>query len=182
MNTVIAIIFISVIGTLLHFMYEWSGHNKVVSLFAAVNESTWEHIKIALTPTFIWTLYDGAVYGLNPNYFEAKALSILVIMVLIPLLFYAYQLITKKAILPIDITIFYLTIIISNLVFYYIINMEALHFFYTYISVIVLFIIFGSYMVLTLLPIKNFLFKDPITKRYGIRGHSHHEHKEHKEK
>lgn len=60
--------------------------------------------------------------------------------------------------------------------------MEVLHFFYTYISVIVLFIIFGSYMVLTLLPIKNFLFKDPITKRYGIRGHSHHEHKEHKEK
>ena len=157
MNIVIAIIFISVIGTLLHFMYDWSGHNKVVSLFAAVNESTWEHIKIALTPTFIWTLYDGAVYGLNPNYFEAKTLSILVIIVLIPLLFYAYQLITKKAILPIDITIFYLTIIISN---------------------IVLFIIFGSYMVLTLLPIKNFLFKDPITKRYGIRGHYHHEHKE----
>ena len=178
MNIVIAIIFISVIGTLLHFMYEWSGHNKVVSLFAAVNESTWEHIKIALTPTFIWTLYDGAVYGLNPNYFEAKALSILVIIVLIPLLFYAYQLITKNAILPIDITIFYLTIIISNLVFYYIINIESLHFFYTYISVIVLFIIFGSYMVLTLLPIKNFLFKDPITKRYGIRGHYHHEHKE----
>lgn len=182
MNIVIAIIFISVIGTLLHFMYEWSEHNKVVSLFAAVNESTWEHIKIALTPTFIWTLYDGAVYGLNPNYFEAKALSILVIIVLIPLLFYAYQLITKKAILPIDIIIFYLTIIVSNLVFNYVINMEALHFFYTYISVIVLFIIFGSYMVLTLLPIKNFLFKDPITKRYGIRGHSHHKHKEHKEK
>ena len=56
MNIVIAIIFISLIGTLLHFMYEWSGHNKVVSLFAAVNESTWEHIKIALTPSFIWTL------------------------------------------------------------------------------------------------------------------------------
>lgn len=32
MNIVIAIIFISVIGTLLHFMYEWSGHNKVISL------------------------------------------------------------------------------------------------------------------------------------------------------
>ena len=44
MDIVIGIIFISLIGTLLHFMYEWSGHNKVVSLFAAVNESTWEHI------------------------------------------------------------------------------------------------------------------------------------------
>ena len=25
-------------------------------------------------------------------------------------------------------------------------------------------------MVLTLLPIKNFLFKDPITNKYGIKG------------
>lgn len=96
MDIVIGIIFISLIGTLLHFMYEWSGHNKVVSLFAAVNESTWEHIKIALTPTFIWTLYDGAVYGLNQNYFIAKTASLLVIILLIPLLFYTYQIFTKK--------------------------------------------------------------------------------------
>lgn len=175
MNTIIGIIFISLIGTLLHFMYEWSGHNKVVSLFAAVNESTWEHIKIALTSTFIWTLYDGAVYGLSPNYFIAKTASILILIILIPVLFYSYKLITKKAILPIDIIIFYLAIILSNLTFNYIINMEPLHFFYSYISVVLLFIIFGFYMVLTLQPIKNFLFKDPITKKYGIRGHSHHQ-------
>ena len=108
MDIVIGIIFISLIGTLLHFMYEWSGHNKVVSLFAAVNESTWEHIKIALTPTFIWTLYDGAVYGLNQNYFIAKTASLLVIILLIPLLFYTYQIFTKKSVLWIDIIIFYL--------------------------------------------------------------------------
>ena len=88
METIIGIIFISLIGTLLHFMYEWTNHNKVVSLFAAVNESTWEHIKIALTPIFIWTLYDGAVYGLNPNYFVAKMVSILVIILLVKLIYY----------------------------------------------------------------------------------------------
>lgn len=41
----ISILIISVIGTLLHFLYEISHHNKYVALFAAVNESTWEHIK-----------------------------------------------------------------------------------------------------------------------------------------
>ena len=108
MDIIIGIIFISIIGTLLHFMYEFSGHNKIVSLFAAVNESTWEHIKIALTPTFIWTLYDGAVYGMNENYFIAKTTSILVIIILIPLLFYAYQLLNirpsvlKALMLPYD--------------------------------------------------------------------------------
>ena len=83
MDKVIGIFFVAIIGTLLHFIYEWSNHNKVVSLFAAVNESTWEHIKIALTPTFIWSLYDGAVYGLNANYFVAKTISVLVITIII---------------------------------------------------------------------------------------------------
>ena len=40
----------------------------------AVNESTWEHIKIALTPTILWSLIDGLIYGSNPNYFFARIL------------------------------------------------------------------------------------------------------------
>ena len=92
--------------------------------------------------------------------------------------FYTYQIFTKKSVLWIDIIIFYLAIISSTLTFKYLINIASLPFYLTYISVIVLFIIFGFYMVLTLLPIKNFLFKDPITNKYGIKGHSHHEHKE----
>ncbi|UKI28147.1 MAG: DUF6512 family protein [Clostridium sp.] len=54
------------------FLYEISGHNKVALLFAAVNESTWEHIKIALTPTFLWSLLDGFKYGASPNYFYSE--------------------------------------------------------------------------------------------------------------
>lgn len=176
MDTIIGIIFIALIGTLLHFTYELSNHNKVVALFSAVNESTWEHIKIALTPTFIWTLYDGAVYGINNNYFIAKTASLLVIIFLIPILFYTYKIFTKKSKLPIDIIIFYITIITSSLVFKYILNLKDLPHYITYISLILMFIIFGLYMTLTLLPIKNFLFKDPITNKYGLKGHSHHHH------
>lgn len=176
MDTIIGIIFIALIGTLLHFTYELSNHNKVVALFSAVNESTWEHIKIALTPTFIWTLYDGAVYGINNNYFIAKTASLLVIIFLIPILFYTYKIFTKKSKLPIDIIIFYITIITSSLVFKYILNLKDLPYYITYISLVLMFIIFGLYMTLTLLPIKNFLFKDPITNKYGLKGHSHHHH------
>ncbi|MBQ3433320.1 hypothetical protein IJG22_03470 [Candidatus Saccharibacteria bacterium] len=41
----ISIIAISILGTLAHFVYEFAHHNKTVGIFAAVNESTWEHIK-----------------------------------------------------------------------------------------------------------------------------------------
>ena len=42
----------------------------------------------------------------------------------------------------------------------------------SYLSCIGLFILFGFYMVLTLLPIKSFLFKDPISNKYGFSGHT----------
>lgn len=177
MDTIIGIFFVAIFGTLLHFMYEWSGHKRFVSIFAAVNESTWEHIKIALTPSFIWMLYDGARYGLEPNYFVAKTASLLAIIIIIPVLFYAYQIFTKKAMLPIDIIIFYISIIVSNLLFKYIIGLNSISFFITYFAVILLFVIFGFYMILTLMPFENFIFKDPITKKYCVKGHSHHEHK-----
>ena len=73
----VSIIVISIVGTLAHFLYDLSNHNKIIGLFAAVNESTWEHIKIAITPTFLWGLYDGFIYGDDPNYFIAKLLSLL---------------------------------------------------------------------------------------------------------
>lgn len=168
---IISIITISLIGTLLHFTYDASGHNKFVGLFSSVNESTWEHIKIALTPTFIWSLIDGFVYGDNPNYFLAKFISLIIIIILIPFLFYGYKLIIKKEILIFDILIFYISIICSQILFYIILRMNPVNFILKYISCVGVFLIFGGYLIHTLLPAKNFLFKDPISNKYGFNGH-----------
>ena len=172
MEFLISFLVISIVGTLLHFVYEWSNHNKIVSLFAAVNESTWEHIKIALTPMCLWGLYDGYVYGFSPNYFLAKSISLLAVIIIIPLLFYGYKIFTKKSILIIDIMIFYIAIACSIGIFYYLIKNIDCTFICSYIGAILLFIIFGFYLLLTIMPIKNELFLDPITKKYGIKGHS----------
>lgn len=169
---IFSIIIISLIGTFAHFLYDLTNHNKVVGLFMAVNESTWEHIKIALTPTFLWSLYDGFVYGVNDNYFLAKLLSLLVLIIVIPLVFYTYKFFLKKSILVIDIVLFYVSIILSQMMFYYVIDLESLGFIVSYLSCIGVFILFGFYMVLTLLPIKSFLFKDPISNKYGFSGHT----------
>ena len=176
----IGIIVISILGTFLHFLYELSGHNKFVAIFAAVNESTWEHIKICMTPTILWSLYDAYIYGLNANYLIAKALSLLTIIFLIPLLFYTYTAFTKKSILWIDVICFYLTVIISQLVFKYFIGIDSLPFIYSYLSGIILFIEIGAYMFLTYQPLHNFIFEDPISHKYGLSGHTemhNHNHK-----
>ena len=167
----LSIIIISVVGTIAHFIYELSSHNKIVGLFGAVNESTWEHIKIALTATILWSLVDGFLYGANPNYFLAKLLSLLIIIFLMPTLFYGYQLLFKKDNAFINILIFYLVIISSQLLFYHFLKLNPINYIGQYLSCIGTFIIFGAYMTLTIMPIKNLLFKDPITNKYGFKGH-----------
>ena len=173
----IGFIFISIVGTLLHFTYELSNHNKYVALFSAVNESTWEHIKIALTPYFVWSLVDLYLYGNLNNYFFAKLVGVLSIVIIIPIIFYTYQIFTKQPILFIDIITFYVTIFLGQYFSYLSLNMNDVPHFINYLSIILLTIIFGIYITATIMPIKNFLFKDPLTNKYGIKGHAHHEHK-----
>ena len=175
----IGIIIICVIGTLLHFTYELSHHNKYVAIFSAVNESTWEHIKICMTPTILWSIYEIITYGFSLKFLVAKSLSLLTIILLIPILFYSYSIFTKKSILFIDVICFYVTVICSQYVFKYFINLNNISNIYIYLSIILLIIEIGSYLYLTFNPFKDFLFKDPITHRYGLDGHPcehHHKH------
>ena len=166
-----SIIIISIVGTLSHFLYDLTNHNKIVGLFASVNESTWEHIKIALTPTILYSLYDGFIYGSNPNYFIAKFVSLISLIIVIPFLFYSYKKIFKKDNTIFNIAIFYVAIIISQVLFYNILEINRLDYIYSYLSCVGTFILFGSYLLLTLLPLELSLFKDPITKKYGYKAH-----------
>lgn len=50
--------FISILGVLLHFTYEWSNDNPAVGLFSAVNESTWEHLKLIFFPMLLLTMIE----------------------------------------------------------------------------------------------------------------------------
>lgn len=169
---IISIVIISIIGTLSHFTYDISNHNSFIGLFSAVNESTWEHIKIALTPTFLWSLIDGWIYGMNPSYFLSKFISLLTIIILMPVLYYFCRWLFKKDIAILNIIIFYIVITCSQLSFYYLIKINNINFIFNYLSCVGIFIIFGGYMIHTLLPGKTFLFKDPISNKYGFKGHS----------
>jgi len=38
----------------LHFLYEWLGELAVVGMFAPINESIWEHLKLVFWPLLLW--------------------------------------------------------------------------------------------------------------------------------
>ena len=65
-------------GTLLHFVYEWTGGNRVIAVFSAVNESTWEHMKLLFIPFLVFTVVEFIVFSeAFRNFFAVKAASIL---------------------------------------------------------------------------------------------------------
>lgn len=86
-------IFISVLGVLLHFTYEWSGDNAVVGLFSAVNESTWEHLKLLFFPFLLLTILEVLLRGnmLPEQFLPARVLGILAGMGGIVVGFYTLQ-------------------------------------------------------------------------------------------
>ena len=46
--------FTALAGTLLHFLYDWTGQTTWSALISGVNESTWEHMKLLYVPLFLF--------------------------------------------------------------------------------------------------------------------------------
>ena len=135
---IISFFFVSSLGTFLHFLYDISNHNKLAGVFSAVNESVWEHIKLALTPTFIYSLVDGYIYGYYNNYFFAKLISILSIIVVMPLLFYGTKLFLKRNIAIINVLIFFITVFVSEVLMYKLLFINPVSYPVKYISLVLL--------------------------------------------
>lgn len=104
-------------GTLLHFVYDWSGHNAFAALFSAVNESVWEHLKLFFVPAFFFTVInDYLVREKKTDYLWCQTKSILAGILFIIVMYFTYLGITKQAFIWVDVGIFYLSAGIAGVV------------------------------------------------------------------
>lgn len=98
-------------GSLLHFVWEWSGRSAVVAVFAATNENTWEHLKLAFWPALALTPVQRILYGPFPGWLPATLIRCLLPSCLIVALFYGYTALLGSHHLAADLTIFALAIL-----------------------------------------------------------------------
>lgn len=105
-------LFISILGTLLHFTYEWSHNNAVVGLFSAVNESAWEHLKLLFFPMFFLTLIELFFFRqtLPQNFLKARATGIFLGMTLIIGVFYILLGVIGKSIDFLNIVLYFVAV------------------------------------------------------------------------
>ncbi len=87
----IGFVFTGALGTLLHFLYDWTGQNPVVGAFAAVNESIWEHLKLLFFPMLVFGIFEYFVLGKDyPGFWWVKLLGTVAGLILIPGIYYTY--------------------------------------------------------------------------------------------
>jgi hypothetical protein len=155
-------------GSLFHFIYKWSRYNQRVALFGAVNESLWEHIKIAFWPTLLWTLIQYIFMNdvLPDTFLLAKTTSLLVIVIGMPLLVTLYTSITKHYIFPIDLTVFLLVLFIAQSSSLLILT-STVPKWVNSVSVLPLLLLIVMFLTFTIRPPKHPLFQDPTNDKYG---------------
>ena len=108
-------IFIIVVGSALHFVFGWTGGWRPVALIAAVNESIWEHLKLAFWPGLFWALAPRK--GLELPLLErlaAKGFTLFLTAVLIVVIFTSYTSILGHNLLLLDIATFVLAVVIGQ--------------------------------------------------------------------
>ena len=115
-SELLGFIFIVLLGSALHFTFEVSGRCWVVGVFSAMNESVWEHLKLAFWPSLFWT---GILHTQGPsatrNFWAGRAIAIALPPILIALGFYAYTGILGSHFLVLDIGLFVVSVAIGQL-------------------------------------------------------------------
>lgn len=165
--TIISGIIVMVLGTLLHFVYDWTGNNQFVAAFSAVNESTWEHLKLLFYPMLLTTIIGYCIIGKKySNFLFARLLGILTSIAFTIVFFYTYSGIIGNNFAPIDIGIFFVAVILGEFVSYKVLNSNLKCNKYASLSLFVALLI--CFIVFTYKAPRIGLFKDLLNGNYGI--------------
>lgn len=166
---IISILFIFLIGFIIHNLYEWCP-NIVTLILSPVNESVFEHMKMIYTSYIIWIIVKHFIlkkYNIKENNFLLKELLIFLFNIALFLTIYwpIYSKFGENML--VTLTIYLVTIIISQILNYFI-EFKKDSNVLNIISLIVIFLIYAFTTYLTYNPPICKVFLDPTNNSYGL--------------
>jgi len=165
----IGIAVISILGSVLHFAFAWSGNWPPMGVIAAVNESVWEHLKIAFWPALFYALFEYPFFrGFAKNFVIAKAAGIYVMPAAIVVLFYSYTAVIGGDFLIVDILIFVVAVALGQLTSYKLLAMGRLPPWLDKLGLVMVILLAVAMGVFTFYPPHLPIFRDSLTSAYGI--------------
>lgn len=161
-------IFTAVAGTLLHFVFDWTGGSMAAALFSAVNESIWDHLKLLFYPMVAVAVIEYLFWGKDVDSFWCvKLIGILAGLILIPVVYYTYT-----GILGVKADWFNITIFFLAAAAVYWAETKLFQRGYTCrigweLAVALLLLLAVVFTVFTFVPPQIPFFQDPVTGTYG---------------
>ena len=166
---IIGTAFIIFLGSAMHFTFEMSGSQAIVGAFSAVNESVWEHLKLAFWPSLIWLLIEYfPLKQETKNFFTAKTIGTYLMVATIPIIFYSYTPFTGESIFAIDISSFIVAVIVGQILSYKLLTYKQLNQKLNKIAIAAMVLLGIAFIVFTFYPPQLEIFKDSATGKYGI--------------
>ncbi len=163
-------VFASALGTLLHYLYEWTGESVLVAPFSGVNESTWEHMKLLYFPLFVFAVVQSFHYKEYENFWCIKLCGIITGLLSIPFLFYTINGAFGKTPSWVNIAIFYVSAFLAFWVETMLFKKGKKMCKWNTLSFAVIVVIGVLFVVFTFATPKIPLFLDPVTGTYGVNG------------
>ena len=157
------------LGSLLHFLFDWTGAFALAP-FSAVNESTWEHIKILFFPMLFFACVQYYFFRAEfPGFWWIKLIGIVVGLISIPVLFYTANGAFGKTPDWLNIAFFFAAAGIGYFIEYLLFR-RRFDLPYSWIAFAALLGIGGLFIAFTFYPPRLPLFQDPVTGLYGVVG------------
>lgn len=163
-NLLVRSIFIFILCSLCHFTYS-TFPNFFTSIFAPVNESIFEHLKMLFTAEILFSIIIMVKEKDNNKYLRALLRGYISIFILLLLYLPIYYFLGEIMILTF--IILFVTIFLTE----YILTFLGKKKHHPYLNIASVFLIIITYMLFTFLtyhPIKEKLFWDSENKKYGI--------------
>lgn len=158
----------SLTGTLLHFLYDWTGRGALIAPFSGVNESTWEHMKLLFWPMFIFAIVQSFFFKDREEFWCVKLKGTLLGIILIPVLFYTYNGVIGRSPDWVNIAIFFISAAVAYLYETRQFNNRTTAYKSSKSAFAVLCVVAVLFVVFTFLTPEIGIFKDPLTGTYGI--------------
>ena len=167
------ILFIVLLGSLLHFTFEFSGGWRPLGVISAVNESVWEHLKLIFWPVVIWTIIEFFFVrrpskDASTNFVLAKAIGSYTMPLVIVVIFYSYTAFIGDSVLAIDLSSFVVAVVIGQIVSYKLWCSLRLSEVFNWLGLTIIMIGILLFAIFTFYPPQVGIFQDPVTGGFGI--------------
>lgn len=156
-------------GSAFHFIYKYGGKKKWQAVISPVNESIWEHLKIAFYPALIYSVIQAfLLVSYSAAFLTAELLGIYVMFAFILVAEWIYPAMLKRNVLALDLLVFFIAISLSQILSYLWVtnNVYTLPVEIAWLAIVIQTAVFAAF---SFWPPRLPLFRDSVDGKYGIK-------------